>query len=489
MAYNDVPQPHNPTDLVLSAFGGIDAGIANYQNQNQPGDSALDAYINRVLAGEHPEKLAAEARANPAVAAELQRLLQQGGQQSDLRHLQNDVGMPGGQPAVLPPGTQPHAPFAQPPQQSLGAMGMPHGPAVGGHGGPAASPAPMYQSGAMMPPAQQPAPSSGPNMISAAGQLPPQLPSLGGYGQVAQQAMQPDGGMPQGQRSPLMPRQAEAGPPMQTAQLPPPQMQTAVSPRPMAMPAPQPAPQPRPQPAQPMSVANRANAPAQPPVRKMPQQMQIMNSPAFAGAAAGQSREWIATQNNQTKETIALSKQELDGQVAALKSMGLSDQQISKGMQIVMTQNAENQRATLKAFVDMANEQTRAGATMGAAKARGAKEGPSAILEDLKKLRAQVQAWRSVKDWATQGDLADKVSAADRQIAIYQDYLGLPREGGPEASPAPAKGGQAPTSGGKQPKQVHIRFRRAEGGHAAGTTGWVDAADFDGNDSLYERIP
>jgi hypothetical protein len=202
--------------------------------------------------------------------------------------------------------------------------------------------------------------------------------------------------------------------------------------------------------------------------------MQILNSPAFAGAAAGQSREWVANQNNQTKETIALSRDELNGQIAALKSMGLSDKQISEGMKLVMTQNAENQRATLKAFVSMANEQTRAGATLGAAKTR-ASVGENPDEKELRNLETQIAKLESKTKWEAQPTLRAQHAEFERQIGALARKLKKPYADG-------GQGGPASTSDGNQEPTLEVRNRQT------GEEGTISASEYSSHRGLYEVI-
>lgn len=107
-----VPQPHRAVDLITSGAKSLgDVGSQSYgyymeqQRLDEPGDPALDKYFNRLLAKEDPVKVAAEARNDPSVQALLQKIASQGQPGPNPAATVPDVGMPRGQPSVLPPGT------------------------------------------------------------------------------------------------------------------------------------------------------------------------------------------------------------------------------------------------------------------------------------------------------------------------------------------------------------------------------------------------
>lgn len=123
-----VPQPHREVDLISSgaqSLGNVgQQAYSTYQEQarqDAPGDPILDKFINRLMAGEDPAKLGAEARADPSLQQLLQKIASQGGAGPSPQSMVPDVGAPRGQPQVMPPGTV--NPAGGP--QSLGSMGSP----------------------------------------------------------------------------------------------------------------------------------------------------------------------------------------------------------------------------------------------------------------------------------------------------------------------------------------------------------------------------
>ncbi|MFT3866839.1 MAG: hypothetical protein QM729_21460 [Solirubrobacterales bacterium] len=125
-------EPLNGGQLIQQGFtdlGGAMQQKLDYDREqerlNAPGDAAFDQFINRVLAGEDPNRVAEEARRNPQIAQLLQqRLGSQGAQpvqtsQPGVNWQQSGVPLGSGPSAQMPQ----QAPASQPaPQQSLGSM-------------------------------------------------------------------------------------------------------------------------------------------------------------------------------------------------------------------------------------------------------------------------------------------------------------------------------------------------------------------------------
>lgn len=121
-----VPQPYREADLAMRGAEGI-GGIAQQgyaygvqqAAQNAPGDPALDVYLHRLIHGEDPQRLAAEAKQDPVLQDALARLHAQA-QPAQPGQYVPDVGIQNGRPAVQTPGAvNPAGVTAQIPQSGL----------------------------------------------------------------------------------------------------------------------------------------------------------------------------------------------------------------------------------------------------------------------------------------------------------------------------------------------------------------------------------
>ena len=63
-----VPQPYREADLIMQGSNSLGQGIGQWAQDralDRPGDSKLDAYIDRLLAGADPEQLKREMYNDP----------------------------------------------------------------------------------------------------------------------------------------------------------------------------------------------------------------------------------------------------------------------------------------------------------------------------------------------------------------------------------------------------------------------------------------
>ena len=410
-AYDAVPQPYRETDLLLKGFGGLDSSLADYREKNAPGDSVVDAFINRVLAGEDPQRLAAEARANPRLMAELEGLKGQG-RAADPRSAIPDVGIQNGMPAVMQPGTlppnlsgapQPGAPAPARPgaQPSLGAM-PPRQPIVSG----------AYN---------MPAPAPRPSVISMAGTQPTQNQQLLGNAQAQYRSGAPDTG-PTGPRKPLMPAERTPMEGLPGGLMPMPRPNTAVTQRP----APQPAPQ--------------AQAP-QPKVRTRAEQAHALPFTQVAGAAMGRAE--VARINAGSRERIAVTKADVDMATALAKQYGVNDAQHNKILALIQQETGDRQIAAMKAYTDLLQAKIGANSRLGAAQTRAATvESPDE--KELRVLEQKLGAIESKPEWTKDdASLADHARTLQR-IRWLHIRLGKADMGPTGGTPQAIQGPQAP---------------------------------------------
>lgn len=132
-----VPQPHRPADLIIggaNSLGQMGQDMYKGWEQQQPGDPILDAYINRVVAGEDPAAVAEEAKNHGVYDMLRNKIMSQGGI-SGPQGTTPDLGWQGNQPTIGAPG-------------STNPAGGPQGPM----GGPQGSYGNPVQGGGLVPP-------------------------------------------------------------------------------------------------------------------------------------------------------------------------------------------------------------------------------------------------------------------------------------------------------------------------------------------------
>lgn len=447
---SSVPQPYRAADLIMQGTDSLGQGIAAYSADkalDQPGDPALDKYINRLLRGEDPHALAAEAKNDPLLAAALTRIQQgHGGQIVNPSATTPDIGMQGGRPAVLPPGAL--SPAAGP-QGQYGGMGAPPPQAQ--------APAPQQ------PAASAPAQGEGlgrPTLGSPAtpDHAPPARSGMPGLVNSAAQGFQ--------------------GAPQFGLGNPPPAVQSAPRQRPMMTTATGPARQPSPQPP-----------PQQDQLRTVRQQQRLMG--LLPALAAGQSRQNVADINAQARVDTAQTRQQTALVVQMLKSAGADDQRVQTALTSLEGLDDKQQQAALRGMVAILQSQNAAGSRLGAASiSANAKTGS----DELKYIQSEIN---NLQNALSNPKLADidtgdgvkrsraqaeqdlfRLKARQAQLTGVQgrDPVQGPIQEFPGQKPNPPPPPAKPPQAQKTTTSVKIRVRLKDG-----RTGNIDSKDFNPN--------
>lgn len=406
-----IPQPHREADLILGGasqlqqgLGAIDARNREDARLNQELPAEFQEYIKRVMAGEDPAKVGAEARSHPNIAKWIDGRLKQGGQPSPAGYVP-DVG-PGGISApgsVSPSGAQNPAPAQS--GQSLGAMGGP-------------------------PPQQAPqAPAPAANYAShqqslAAMGAPPQFGQVAPGGVGAQDVMM-RGQMVKdvpGQDAMIMNAQPIQGPPVGSAGA------QALPPSP-------------PQQAAPQGAQPAAGRPGGRPYTV--RDMQWLG-PLLPTMEAGASRRAVATTAADARRDVEALRAEKGTLVAVMRENGLNDRAITETLLKLEGLDAQQQRAALHEVMATERAKIGAGASVRSAGIRAdaqmAKAGPESSDEkELRNLESAIAKITSVTDWQLQPGAMDQLKQFATQHDALAKKLGKPYAGGSEQA-APAQG-------------------------------------------------
>ena len=367
-------------DLLSNAFGGLDSSLAQRAEQQRldsPGDSKLDAYIDRLLAGADPEQLKAEMRNDPdaevrAIFGNLQTppSVSPQGMVPDL-HPQGGLQAPG---AVNPAGGPgPYQPVQRPMAPSVPAQNqqthLQNSQAIGG-----------WQPGRSL--ADAPGPFEGSSALIRGHEV----QGLGSRDASILMA-QPTQGAPQ-----VTPEQAGArvlppSPPAQPRQAPP--------------------------------------APAQQAGRTIREQQRLM--PLIPAMEAARSREAVAKTGADTKRSTEQSKNLRLALAAVAKQRGLDEDRIQRALIATEGMDDKMQIAYFKGIMDLQAEQVRAGATLGAAKTRTAGSGDDQRLKELSRsaasLRAQIARYAGADRLFVLPDIGITLGQAQQDLAAYEREL------------------------------------------------------------------
>jgi hypothetical protein len=418
-----VPQPHRPVDLILGGGQAIGQGLTAYADRqaqtakdNAPGDEALDRYFDRLMRGEDPQKLAQEAKYDPALQLVLGRA--QGGPSVPAPGgYVPDVGTPGGQPAVLPPGTvnpygAPGAPVQQqatPPQSGL--MGPPppqaSGMSLGDYG------RTQHAANAQAIGGFNPQPMQGSGLIPSR-----EMPAQGGFP-----------GYSVGPTGPLQGLANDAAMPMSGA----PNVPKNVSPPPQAAPPREQPPRPYeggtpPTPGGSMGGGQR---------RTVAEQQRLMG--IMPAMIAGASREDVARTQADARRDVSETNALKGLAIAAMKDASFDDDSIRKYMASLEGMDLKAQIAALNATIGLAKARIGADATLGSAQTRAAtKEDPAE--KELRTSIGSLAAITSKPEWTKDAASVAEFNRLTARVGELQRGLG--REG--QSTPAPISGPPSP---------------------------------------------
>ncbi len=376
-----VPQPHRPVDLIMQGASSLGGGIASAWQAgrdkaegDQPIPDVLQRYVQRILAGEDPQQVGAEAQRDPGIAALIQQH-RRSPQMPNPASTVPDVGWQGG-PALGAPGQ-----FSP----SGGPMG-PSGP--GALGTQAAQGGPAMSLGSMQ--AQQ--------------------------HQGAQQAIAPESYQPGWMETSRTPPSiaAMAQPTQGAPQVTPQQAGASVG-----------------QPSRPAQAA-------QPAQRNMSRKEFGMLSPILPAAIAAGGRQEQARAVAEGRMRTEQMRAQKDTLLAIMKENGLDARVGQQLLLKLEGMDDAQQRAYLEAMTDLLKAQTQASASTGAARIRAdTARGPNPTLEDLKLVQNQIRQWQSITDWQKQPTVVAKVKEAEEQVRRLRQALGIPQEGSGTQQPAP----------------------------------------------------
>lgn len=418
---------------------------------DQPGDPVWDAILNRLASGENPQKLAEEMRGNGTMDMLIRKAMNGGGGVPSPQGSVPDVGMQGGRPAVLPPG-------------SVSPSGGPQGPA-GQYGT-----APAQMDHGQRPMQRAPAPSGG-----MQGAMPQQ-----GAQQVPQRGLQapnrpsmPTMGDMQSTPS-VGPRRPIGGLQQMTAQASHP-IQAPTGGMPQAEASGFGAPQPQPPAAQP------GQQPRQPTAATQPYRRTVREQQRWAGAMptiiASESRESIQDQ----KTALSQRDQDLRGLIALMAQNGKDEDSIRKSVLGIEGMDVKQQIAVLKYLTQREVAEIGAGSRVRAAETKSGGDRVKELRLATTALRQQIAGMSKSDVIIGPGGVQMSFNQAQEVLMRYESELDAalgvtpraPTEGPqlapgmkpvqpqprpqPRPAPAPASKSSSSTSG-----TVKMRFRNGQ---------------------------
>ena len=427
--------PHRYTGLLQSGFDRLgDIGQKGYQHFQQekqldkPLPPDLQKYIARILKGEDPQKVGLEARNDPNLAHLIDSRLRNQPQPSP-QSMVPDVGMRGGQPAVMQPGAVSPSgaqnPYAQQAPLSLGSINsQQHAAAQGAIGG------------------------------AQVGSINPQ--SLGAMD--VQMRGQTVSGVPGQDALALM------GQPMQGA----PQVQADTRP----------------------SVASfMPQQPAQPQAQPGSQQGGQYTyrdlkaiSPLIPTIEASRSREAVAKTAADAKRETEMAKNERIVLVQVMRENGLNERAISDFLIKTEGLDVKQQQAVLNAMIGMYKADRSAEAAVGSARIRSDRPtgGEDPDEKELRALGNNLATITADPYWQSDDKKQAQVAEITRKMNALGARLGKPWAQGGVEKPKPAPAKTAPATG--QPVRQtsgKVRVRNKQTGQVGTITPPFDPAKYE----------
>lgn len=497
--------PHRYAGMLQQGMAQLgEAGASSWQayerekrlNSDMP--PAMRKYIQRLLKGEDPQTLAAEARNDPEVMASLRKGLPQ---QPAAQGMINSVGMSGGQPAVMPPGAFGPAPTQNPAPPALqpGQAPPPPPPAapqsLGGFGGHMKSAAAVQNMDAPAPYSDSP-PAAAPRVPAGTNR---------GLGQIAAEALAPDAGMG-GPRKPLV---AAERTPMQSVPMVGRTQMGSAAPGPVV-------------PARPMpSTANASNNPREDGPRTWRDYEAIKDMLPTLEAAKG--RQLVAAINADARVRAVTESNDAKMLIARMVQEGKSEIEIARRLVEIGRIEGQKEIAALNGWVALQVAGTRAGSAREVAGMRQSSGYDNAILRSLDKEAASLRSLIGTYSRAdklfmlpglniTLGQAEQDLARIETELAKMRKTEDRPPNQGPQpwpnsgpgtspvgpppgarpaptSTPTPTRTSSSSFSSSTTPgstAKIKIRYKVATQHGPAGTVKQIDPAKF--NPQVHEKI-
>jgi hypothetical protein len=391
-----LPSPYNNAGLLMQGADQLGKGLLAAEEQRQldmPGDPVWDAIINRLANGENPQKLAEEMRGNGTMDLLLRKAMNGGGGVPSPQGSVPDVGMQGGRPAVMPPG-------------SVSPSGGPQGPA-GQYGT-----APTPQS--MLAPGRYPGKSQFPGQAQAEqdvrglmAQRKPMAPNRPAMPTMGDMQSTPSVG-PRRPISGLQQLTAQGASPIQAPMGGMPQAEASGFGAP---------PQPQPPAAQP------GRQPSQPTPATQPYRRTVREQQRWAGAMptiiASESRESIQDQ----KTALSQRDQDLRGLIALMAQNGKDEDSIRKSVLGIEGMDVKQQIAVLKYLTQREVAEIGAGSKVRAAEAKGSGDRVKELRLATTALRQQIAGMSKSDVIIGPGGVQMSFNQANEALMRYEALL------------------------------------------------------------------